>query len=87
MSIFIKRGEAIKLLGVSENTFTSLGIPYYEIGKRHKYKIDDIEHWLNGRKRGDKCPSAKGRGRHTTGTTLRSGVLDFEAALKQTTNN
>lgn len=47
--------EAAQLLGISPWTLRSnrskgVGIPYYKVGGRVKYRLDDINEWLHGKR-------------------------------------
>ena len=82
-SLFMTRKEACEMLGIGDKTFSTLTIPFYKIGKRQKYKVDDIEEYLNKQREGAKCRSAKGRVRLSIGMISRSEGLDFAEVVRQ----
>lgn len=83
METLLTKREARKLVGVSEKIFNALLIPYIEIGKRKRYRLSDIQAWINRQLKEPACPPrAKEKGRRITGTTSRSTVIGIEGALK-----
>lgn len=74
----------MKLLGVGEKMFRALHISFVPVGKRKKYALADLETYINRNREQPACPSlAKEKGRRTTGTTSRLGVIGFEEARKR----
>ena len=53
MSVFVKRKELSKILGISEYAITNMmgmGMPYYEFnlyGGRYHFKVDEVIDWLS----------------------------------------
>jgi len=84
--ILYSREQAIKELRIGEKAFNSLNIPYIPVGKRKKYRMEDIQNKLDQLKREATCPSKSAKAPRTTHTTLRSMVIGFEEALRQTTS-
>ena len=54
MSVFVKRKELSKILGISEYNITCMmaeGLPYYEfIGCKYHFKVDEVIDWLSNSK-------------------------------------
>lgn len=83
--LLLTQEEARNIIGVGERNFLLLGIPYIQIGKRRKYRMEDIKEWLEKSVKGEKpCPLKKEKGRRTSGTTSPSKVIGFAEALKRT---
>jgi excisionase family DNA binding protein len=92
--LLIRQGEAARLLGVSRATLVAEieagRLRYVLVGKRRKFKPADLENYIERQGRG--CDESSGvwsgsggRGRRPITRTSRSGVIDFETALRQTT--
>lgn len=75
--------EAAEMLGVGIKTFKTLGVAYVEIGKRKRYKLEDLKQFIIERTYRP-CQLRKGRTRRITGTISPSEASGFEEAVKQT---
>jgi excisionase family DNA binding protein len=90
--LLISQGEAARQLGVSRLTLIAeIGkgrLRYVLVGKRRKFKPEDLTSYIERQGRGCDGTGALlpgGQGRPTGTKTSRSTVIDFEEALKQTT--
>lgn len=85
--LLITRATIMKMLGIGEEKFKKLELPYIKIpgAKRRLYIKDEIINYINQYKVEAKCPSLKERARPSGVKISRSNVIDFEEALKQTT--
>lgn len=90
--LLISQGEAARQLGVSRLTLIAEirdgRLRYVLVGKRRKFKPEDLASYIERQGRG--CDDAEvssrgGQGRRTGTKTSRSTVIDFEEALKRTT--
>src|SRR5215472_14412773 len=92
--LLISQGEACKRLGVSRATLLAEiaagRLRYVLVGKRRKFKPSDLEAYIERQGRGcdgtEKASSPSGAKGHRPGMrTSRSTVIDFETALRLTT--
>src|ERR1051325_11734726 len=89
--LLISQGEAARQLGISRLTLigeVARGrVRYVLVGKRRKFKPEDLTSYIEQQGRGCDGTGALlpgGQGRPTGTKNLRSTVIDFEEALKQT---
>ncbi len=75
--------EARAFLGIGEKAFRVLGVPAKRVGKRKKYRLCDLEAFINNLPTEQSCQSKNAKGRRSCGTTLRSEETDFEEVRKQ----
>lgn len=83
--VLLSKEEVKRALRIGEAAFAELGVAYVQLGKRRRYVMDDVMTALARRKHEVVCRYARGRGRHSGGTTSLSRGIGFEEALKQPT--
>ena len=89
--ILYTRPQACTLLGIGEDVFNQMDIPFIQIGERLYYDIFAIHEHVISNRRNPKtgklvCRSIKGKAQTIGTTTSGSKVVDFAEALKRTTS-
>jgi hypothetical protein len=75
--------EARHILGdIGEKAFRALGVPAKRVGKRKKYRLCDLQAFINNLPTEQPCQSTKGRGRRSGNTTSQSKDKDFAEVRK-----
>lgn len=74
--------EARDLLGVGEKAFRALGVPAKRVGKRKKYRLCDLEVFINNLPTERPCQSSKGRVRRSGNTISPSKDKGFAEVRK-----
>lgn len=76
--------EARAFLGIGEKAFRALGVPAKRVGKRKKYRLCDLEAFVNNLPTEQACRSLKGKAHRSTNMTSPSEGIGFAEAVKQT---
>ncbi len=55
----------VPLSTLDQWAYRSVGPVYYKVGKHRRYRLEDVQRWLDGQRRGGTREAVIARGRHT----------------------